>query len=233
MTGDDYISLKIEQLGNLLNQVAQLKKEAQWLAAAEAVGTALKNLLGADYRELMQLSETGFLAKLVRYGPTVWVPYNIAILIALLKEAGDVATARYPPRGGYGWYLKALHLLLDESGRGQLAERFEFMPDAEALLKALKGSPLPVRTRLLLMRDFERRGLYGRAADEFQAAIKTTPHNQRLLNIGIAFFERLAYKRDTDLEGMGLPRRRILSTLEELSTKKIGVLTDLGKRSDR
>src|SRR6266568_291421 len=154
----DYIERKMDDFAGTLAQVAELKNQARWLESAEIVGKSLRRLLGTNYGEFVKLTEIGILAGLVKNGPTVWVPYKMIMVIALLKEAGDIATVQYPPQGGHGWYLKALHLLLDALAYDELRQYSELVPNVEVLLSALADSSLPVRTRLLLMREYERRG---------------------------------------------------------------------------
>jgi uncharacterized protein HemY len=88
------------------------------------------------------------------------------------------------------------------------------------LLTALSDSPLPVRTRLLLMREYERRGQFAQAREELKAALEKAPKSSTLLNLGIAFFERLNGENDATLVGGGLPRSELQAIMSELLTRK-------------
>src|SRR6266702_1091181 len=216
----DYISLRMDEFGQWLAHIAQVKKEARWSEAAEIVGKRLRRLLGRPTSAFVKLMESDLLAALVSKGPTLWVPYKMIMLIALLKEAGDVATARYPPRGGHGWYLKALHLLLDALIHQELGHYSELAPGIETLLIALGDSPLPVRTRLRLIREYDRRGCFRQVRDEFVIALARAPKNSSLLNFGIALFERLGHENYATLVGGGMRRSELEATLAELLARK-------------
>lgn len=218
----DYISVKMDEFALTLAEIAALKQEGKWDQTINVIGENLHRLLGIGPKEFRKLTETGLLAQLIKNGsaPTVWVPYKKIILIALLKETGDYATMKAPPRGGRGWYLKALHLLLDALAHDELRGQSELVPQVEVLLTALSDSPLPVRTRLLLMREYERRGQFAQAREELKAALEKAPKSSTLLNLGIAFFERLNGENDATLVGGGLPRSELQAIMSELLTRK-------------
>jgi hypothetical protein len=210
----------MEDFAKSLLHVAAFKKDGQWNSAAQIIGRRLKVLLGADYDALTKLTEVEMLAGIVKQGANVWVPYKLIMLIALLKEAGDLARVRYPPHGGHGWYLKALHLLLDGLAHSDVQANSELLPTIEELLCALGESCLPVGTRLLLVREYERRGCFDRAKDQFRAVLQRSPKNPKLLNFGIALFERLLGENDATLAGGGLKRSELQAIIEVLVRQK-------------
>jgi tetratricopeptide (TPR) repeat protein len=221
----DYILLKMDEFARTMANITELKKEGKWDQAINIIGENLYRLLGMssrDPREISKLTETGLLAQLIKNAPasTVWVPYNKIMLIALLKEAGDYTTNKFPPRGGRGWYLKALHLLLDALAHDELRGQAALVPQLEVFLTALSGSPLPVRTRLLLMREYERRGQFSHAKGELKAALEMAPKSLTLLKFGIALCERLDSENDASLVGGGMPRSELQALTSELFTRK-------------
>ena len=218
----DIISVKMDEFALTLANIELLKKEAKWDQAINVIGENLHRLLGISAKEFRKLTETGLLAQLIKNcaSPTVWLPYRKIILIALLKETGDCATMKAPPRGGRGWYLKSLHLLLDALAHDELRGRSDLVPTVEVLLTALSESSLPVRTRLLLMREYERRGDFAQASKELIAALEKAPKSPALLDFGIAFCERLNSENDATLTGGGLPRSDLQATMSELLARK-------------
>jgi hypothetical protein len=216
----NYFSNSTVEFAATLHYISELKKEGDWKKVAEIIGKNLRRLLGAEYNDFVKLTEFEMLARIVRNGATAWVPYKITMLISLLKEAGDFATIEYPPRGGHGWYLKALHILLDCLAHGELRDNSELKPDIETLLNLIGDSPLPITTRLLLMREYERRGCFAKAISEFQSALVRSPQNPLLLDFGIAFFERLNRKSDAILATDGLSRPGVEGFLSQLLAKK-------------
>ncbi len=221
----DYILIKMGEFAKTLASIADLKQEGKWDQAINIIGENLYQLLGTgarDPREFSKLTEVGLLAQLIKNesASTVWVPYKKIMLIALLKEAGDYATIKFPPRGGRGWYLKSLHLLLDALAHDELRGQSKLVPQVEVLLTALSGSLLPIRTRLLLMREYERLGQFAKARKQLMAALERAPKSSTLLNFGIAFIERLHGENDATLVGGGLTRSELQSIMSELLTRK-------------
>src|SRR6266536_2648463 len=216
----DLISLTLGEYRRTLTEIAELKKQVEWAGIINIVGVSLRCLLRTTPQELSKLTETGLLAQLVKQGSTFWVPYKKMMLVALLKETGDYAMKKDRPRAACGWYLKALHFLLDSLAHDEIHEEFsDVVPSVEVLLSALGEFPLPVRTRLLLMREYERRGCFGRVRDEFNAALEKSPNNSKLLEFGIAFFERLSHESDATLASCGVPRAEIDAILRVASAK--------------
>ncbi|HWY29757.1 MAG TPA: hypothetical protein VNX46_03320, partial [Candidatus Acidoferrum sp.] len=92
----------MDEFARTMANITELKKEGKWDQAINIIGENLYRLLGMssrDPREISKLTETGLLAQLIKNAPasTVWVPYNKIMLIALLKEAGDYTTNKFPP----------------------------------------------------------------------------------------------------------------------------------------
>jgi hypothetical protein len=212
----DYISLKMEEFLKKMTIIADLKIKNQWDDVQKIIEKDLFDLVGKKPSEFSKLTEIGMISGLLRNGPTVWVPYKKCMLILLLKEAGDFSTVRHPPKGGYGWYLKALHLLLDFLKYENVPKCLEFLPSVELLLISLAGSSYPSRTHLLLMREYERRGLYKMAKNEFQYAFDNNPDNIKLLDLGVAFYERISQENDVCLVAGDITRLELESNLSKL-----------------
>jgi hypothetical protein len=216
----DVISQAMENFAGTLTYIAQLKESGRSDDVPKIIGVNLNRLLRVSPKEFCKLTETGLLAQLLRNGSATWVPYKIIMLIRLLKELGDYATMEDPLRGGYGWYLKSLHLLLDALYHDEVCGFSRFLPEVEDLLLALGDVPLPVRTRLLLIREYERRGSFGRVWYQFQAALGKAPDNPRLIKFGIALLERLSRHSDAALAEAGFTRAQISVALAQLATAK-------------
>ena len=192
----DLFSLKISEFAQILSKVSELKQEGEWEKAIQVIGVNINRLVRMSPMEFRRLSEVGLFARLVENGATIWVPCKLAMLIALLKETGDYATFRDPPNGGFGWYLKALHLLLDALALGKIREGMEIVPKIEFLRSALRGSSIPLGTRLLLIHEYERTREFGKIMDEFLAAVERFPNKIELVKHGIVIFERLERESD-------------------------------------
>lgn len=156
----DNVAPTMEAFSRFLETLDAHKKAGEWDRVIPSVGRELCRLL--DLRspnEVKKLRVSGIVAKLAAgANAVIWLRYRQIMVIALLKETGDIATAKDPDRGGRGWYLTALHLLLDALNQGEVTRYAEFAPSVETLLAALGDAPLPQRTRVALMREFVRRG---------------------------------------------------------------------------
>lgn len=217
----DSISLRMDRFVQTLAKIAELKKQEQWDQVIQVISIQIGRLVKTTPEEFPKLTEIGLLAQLIKGAHTFWVPYKKMMLITLLKETGDFATMKNPPRGGYGWYLRALHLLLDVLAHGEIQQQYaEIVPTVESLLSAMPGFSLPVRTRLLLMHEHERRGQFGRLKDEFLAALEKSTNKSKLLDFGLSFFNRLSGESDGTLAAAGLPRYEIEGILSKLVTEK-------------
>jgi hypothetical protein len=206
----------MEDFTRRLAAIAELKKAGKWEELLKIIAVGLNRVLRTSPQEFRRLTETGLLAQLIKGTPTVWVPYKKIMLIALLKETGDYAAMKDPPGGGYVWYLKALHLLLDALAHDELHGYQQLVPTVDSLLAALGDRRVPVRTRLLLAREFESRGQFGRVRDEFLAALRSSPDNSRLVGFGMAILERIGRENDATLAAGGLLRREIEATMADL-----------------
>ena len=171
MIRQDYILRMIEEFVRMLARIRSLKKGQRWAETSGDLDAGFKQLIGDGAPAVARLSETELLARIMQDGPTHLVRDKTLMLVTLLKEAGDVATAEDRVEEGRECYLKALHLLLDTLGRGEVFEFPEFVPDVAMLTEALQGTPLPVRTHAMLMQHYERTGEFAKAEDALFAML--------------------------------------------------------------
>jgi hypothetical protein len=216
----DYILRMIEEFIQALARINRLKTDSKLQEAGEAVDTEFNRLVGAGAEAVAQLSETELLAKLLQGGPTQIVRDKALMLAALLKEAGDVAAARDRVEEGRYAYLKGLHLLLDTLARHEIDECPSFVPGIEMFVAALHDSPLPVRTRALLMQHYERTGQFAKAEDALFAILESEPANSEILDFGISFYDRLEGQSDDALSAGNLPRSELETGRAELLSRR-------------
>jgi hypothetical protein len=164
----------------------------------------------------MELSDMDLLARLVEGVPTLVVRDKTLMLTALLKEAGDVATAQGRAAEGRAYRLKGLELLLTTLARDEPHECPAFVPKVEAFVAALQDSALPVRTLVLLMHHYESVGEFGKAEDMLFAMIESKPADPSVLEFGLAFYERLLGQSEAALNAGNLPRVEVEAGMAEL-----------------
>lgn len=216
-----FFSSTLGEFAVTLATIEELKQKEQWEEIIQILGVSLKRLLRTNLKEVGSLTETGLLALIVKDGPTLFVPCKKMVLIALLKETGDYALKMGQPKAATAWYIKALHFLLDCIKHGEIIPEYaHLVPTLEVLLEATRDSPLPIETRLLLMREYERRALFVKAWNEFQTALKRAPSSVKLLDFGISFLERLLYESDATLMAESLNRTAVRANLAEMVARK-------------
>ena len=183
----DYILRMIEEFIQALARINALKKDQRWQAAAVVVDEEFQRLIGTGAQAVARLTETELLASLIRGEPTQAVRDKTLMLTALLKEAGDVAAMQERAEESRSCYLKGLHLLLETLAREEVSAFPDFVPQAEMFAAALRGSPLPLETQVLLMQHYERSGEFAKAEDALFAMLEAEPGNTGLVGFGVAF----------------------------------------------
>jgi hypothetical protein len=202
----DYILQMIEECIQALTQIRALRKDQRWEEARMAVDAQCEKLAAAGARNLARLSETELLARLALDQPTQTVRARLFLLISLLQEAAEIATAEGRMADAREIGLKALHLLLDVSAQDEAGGHPAFVPRAEALVQALAGAPMPVRTQVLLMRHYESTGQLAKAEDTLFSILDATNDDPASLAFGAAFYERILRQNDAMLLAGNLPR---------------------------
>jgi len=216
----DYLLRQIEQFVAMLAKVAGLAQKEQWQEASSSIAREFQRLGGVDGPEVLKLSETELLARLIQGEPTQAVETKAFMLATLLKTNGDVLAAQGRREEGRLYYLKGLQLLLETFGRNEITERPNFVPAVEAFLTGLRDAPLPLPTNALLMRHYERIGEFAKAEDVLFAMVESAPANVELLDFGAAFYRRLLGLSDDALAAGNLPRGEAQAGLTELDQRK-------------
>lgn len=215
----DYILRMIEEFAQAIARIRLLKRGQQWSEASTSLDDEFQKLTGAGAEAVANLSDTELLARLTSGEVTQAVHQKTLILVSLLTEAGDVATARGNPDEGQQYNLKALHLLLDVLGRGETFESPEFVPKVEALASALKETEIPVRTNVMLMQHYERTGEFAKAEDALFRVLEAEPDHPGALEFGMTFYRRLLSQSDAALSDGNLPRTEVEQGMKELADR--------------
>lgn len=216
----DYLLRQIEEFVAALAQMAGLGKSQQWQEASQVAGTQFRALAGADAEELLRLSDTDLLARVIEGEPTQVVESKLFMLATLFKARGDALAGEGKRNESRAYYLKGLHLLLDTFAQSQMAQRPDFLPTVEAFLIGLHEEPLPLRTNALLLRHYEQTGEYAKAEDALYAMMEVEPANGELLDFGQGFYQRLLGLGDEALVVGNLPRAEVNAGLAEFKARQ-------------
>jgi tetratricopeptide (TPR) repeat protein len=216
----DYILRMIEEMIQALARIASLTKAKQHCEAAVVLDQEFQKLIGSGAETVATLSETELIARVLSGESTQIVREKTLLLVALLKEAGGIHAALNRTEESRACYLKALNLLLQ--ARLQEEDGVElpgYVPKIDDLELALKDS-LPSTTRAALMQHYERLGDFAGAEDQLFEILELEANARRVLDWGIAFYERLQRLSDDALVAGNLPRSELESGLAELQTKR-------------
>jgi hypothetical protein len=216
----DFILRQIEQFAAMLAHITGFAKNGQWLEASAEITRTTQRLAGTEVQELLHLSETGLLARLIQNEPDADVESKVFMVVTLLKTQGDLFVGQGRVDESRAYYLKGLHLLFETFGRTQPATRPDFVPTIEIFLAALGDAPLPVMTSAMLMQHYERIGEFAKAEDALFEILEAEPSNTELLEFGRRFYGRLLRLGDSALKSGNLPREEILSALAEWKERK-------------
>ncbi len=205
----------------MLARIRALKKDQRIDDATALSEEGFKRVAGLDSESLLRLSETELFAKVLQAEPVHAVREKMSFLIAILREAGDLAVVQGRDEESREYYLKGLHLLLGILARGDAYEVPEFVPKVEEFVSALADSDLPGQTNALLMEHYERTGQFGKAEDALFSIVDADPENVPAIEFGILFYERLRRQNDLRLEEGNLPRDELESGLKELRARSV------------
>ena len=213
----DYILRMIEEMVQALARIGSLTKDKRYKEAAALLDEELQKLIGSGAEKAAMLSETELMAALVSGEPTQVVREKCLLLVALLKEAGAIHAGQNRANESRACSVRALNLLLETRLRD--ADGIDlpmFVPRIEDLVLALRDAPLPPQLRAGLMQHYERVGDFAKAEDQLFAILDSETNSPRLLDWGIAFYERLMRLSGDKLVAGNLPRCEVESGLSEL-----------------
>jgi hypothetical protein len=215
----DYILRLVEQFLQALSRIQGFKKEQRWDDADVALDEEFQRLIKQGAEGVGSLSLTELLSRLIEGEPTQAVQMKTFMLVTLLQQAGDLAIAQNQIELGKSHYLKGLHLLLHTLAGSDIQDYPEFVPKVEIFVAVLKTFELPIETLGTLMQHYERTGEFAKAEDALFDMLDQVGENVRILQFGIAFYERLLELSDDLLEVGDLPRLEVESSLTELRRK--------------
>ena len=212
----DYILRMIEEFLQALNRMRALKKDQRWNEATETLDEEFNRLISGGAQAVVGLTETEPMAQLIKGEPTQAIQTKTLMLTTLLKEAGDLSVAQTKIAESHLFYLKGLHVLLYVLAGGEIHDWPDFVPRIEFFVAAMKDSQLPLETQALLMQHYERTGEFAKAEDILFEMLDQESEVARIVEFGIAFYERLLGQTDANLAAGALPRAEVEASLAEL-----------------
>src|SRR4051812_13651901 len=147
----DYILRMIEEFVRALAKINEQKRQGNWREAEESLEDQARRLTDTDLATITTLTDTELLARLLQTGDFQAQTEKTFMLARVLIEAAEMAEAKSRESISRALRLKALHLLLHASLRGEVFEWPEFVPNIDLLLQRFSRAELPIHTQALLM----------------------------------------------------------------------------------
>lgn len=210
----DYILTMIEELAQFLGRLIFLKETSRFEAALAEIDEFSGRLFERSIQQLGTMTPEEILA-LSRGWDDVRRSFSLG---SILKELGDIAMLKGDEAEGHDLYVKGLGVLLDIYGTGEEALPLETVEKIETLLQLVDGGEIPPIVARLLFLYQEQGGFYADAEDLLFDLLQND--DPAMLAEGIAFYERLLTKDDTDLRNGNLPRQEVEEGLGELRRRR-------------
>jgi hypothetical protein len=215
----DYIIDQIEEFAAVLAKILGFTKAAEWQNASATATRQFQRLIGVDASQALGMSETELFARLIDGEATYVVEGKVFMLAALFKASGDVLAGQGRIEEGRRHHLKGLDLLLDALDRTAINERPDFAPTVEAFFISLSDSPLPTKTKVMLMRHYEQAGEFAKAEDALFAIADAEPPGAEMIEFGESFYQRLSNRSDAALIAGNLSRAEAQAGLANFRAK--------------
>jgi hypothetical protein len=220
MIREDYLIGWIKRFVRFLTEIAGLMKADQYQAALQQIDLALRELLGLGADSISSLSEGEILARLTLGETTQLVQEKFYMLAALLRQLGLALAAQNRVSESQDSFLRSLHIMLGARLRDDQVPLPEYAPRIEDLVDLLKSGNMSLRTRATLMLYYEQTGQCAKAEDALFIMLEEVPGNADLIDIGLAFYDRLLQLDDAMLVAGNLPRSEAEAGLRELKTHR-------------
>lgn len=217
----DYILRLIQQFSRVLMQILHLREIKDYEGALTYIDDVFRQTLGFSSDLINSVPDEPLLAMLTSFDI---LDIEKCLLVAhLLKAEGDIYVDQGDFDTSYYRYLKSLHLfltilLLSDS---DITDPDIFL-EIEGLLNKLEDFELPVKIKSQLFRYYERVGQYSKAEDILFEVIEADGDGSEadIVERGIAFYERLLKKKDTELAAGNFSREEAREGLAQLRSMK-------------
>lgn len=214
MFREDYILRIVRQATQILARILGLRQTHQYPEALALIDEMFAEFFGLRSVIVNHLSERDLIA-MAAVGQEVDTG-RLLILAELLKAEGDIHADQGSTAESYSRYLKSLNLFLEIARLAKTTELPEEFSKIESIADQLKTTGLPVETQAALLSYYEATGKFARAEDVLFQLIESRPRPEEVIEQGIAFYERLQGKTDTELAAGNLPRDEVEQSLREL-----------------
>ena len=201
MMQKDYILRMIQQLSRVLIQILHLREIKDYEGALTYIDDVFKQALGFGSDLITSVPHETLLAILTSFD--VLDIEKCFLAANLLKAEGDIYVDQGDFDTSYYRYSRSLYLFLAIFSSNSSINDPDIFVEIEGLLNKLEDYELPAEIKSQLFQYFERTGRYSRAEDVLFELLEVDDQENEpessLIDRGIAFYERLLRKKDTEL----------------------------------
>jgi tetratricopeptide (TPR) repeat protein len=223
MMQKDYILRMIQQLSRVLIHILHLREIKDYDGALTYIDDVFKQALGFSSDLINSVADETLLAMLTSFDV---LDIEKCFLVAnLLKVEGDIYIDQGDFDTSYYRYSRSLYLFLAILSSDSSINDPDIFLQVEGLLDKLEDYELPVEIKIQLFQYFERTGRYSRAEDVLfellEADDQENEPESSLVDQGIAFYERLLRKTDTELVAGNFSWEEAREGLAQLKSERL------------
>lgn len=205
-------------LGRALARILFFKETKSYDAALLEIDNTGRSLLGLNTDTIERLPSTGLKSVLGSDPPLLRSRLYTAGV--LLEEKAEILDLMESGRDRAPLYVKALRLMTEDIESIEELDGERGIANVDRVIEKLREYELPDDLERRLISYFEHTGRYDRSEDLIFEMVEKDP---AFVDEGIAFYERLMAKTDSDLENGRLPRSEVEDALHELRQKVPGL----------
>lgn len=198
----------VQELVQALARVQFLKQRAEFAQALDEIDRTLKKFWNLHPGQRLSLEQ---LLSVCR-GEGGAEAESMVALADLLNEQGDLYALQEKPEESRQSYALAIGLYLETLLTSVIS--MDLIAKVERLVDRTQGARLPVEVLKRLLSYYEARGMLAKAEDVLFDWLDTSDPDAPAG--GLAFYERLARKSDTELAQGDLPREEVEAGRQEV-----------------
>ena len=213
MLKDDWIMKIVAQFGKVYAHILGKVDDGDTQGAQELIGDNLSEYIGLTSPQIETMSEHDLINSIGAGG--IEGQGRLIMVTELLRAEGYVRKAENDEEGAVQRWIKVLNIRIHMAiGHDMMNAHLDATVDA--LIEELKEYQLPTQTVTELFNYYEKTGQFDLAEDTLYELIDNHITNNNMVEEGLAFYERLLRKSDSELQAGSLPRDEVQAGFDEL-----------------
>jgi len=214
----DYIMKMIQQFTSAIARVMGLKAEDKIEESQEVLTDTLKDFTGLN-QDVLEALPYEILIHKVSGGRQTNTAKGL-VLAELLNQQADIYEIKGEISEARNVYSKSLNIVINVILNGDNSVMEQNQDKVNVLIDKIGRFDVSKESKLLLFQYYDLTKSYAKAEDVLFQLMDNTEANNDLLAKGIAFYERLINKDQTELERGNLPIDEVLEGLAYIKDYK-------------